>query len=333
MIKKAALVASALLVLPIYGLRFSVVRLPTHRCAPTCLATNDGDDASTTNYDRLKAEAENPFRVLRRFLYGAAGANAALGGFIALTQLGGTLGNAPSALPLTQVGTNLAVDFGVVGLALVAFKFDSEGSVVAVAPELEARAAAKLTEDEVEARAAMLGTLPISVVATEAGEVREAAVGDAMALGGQHVVIVCGSAKVIEEALVKAKILGDRFAKQGILVVPCDLALVDAAAASGGGGSRSGGGGGFGKDAFADNPYVAQPVLSGTAAKAWSAYCGAELASAAAQAGTTEGEMRIRGIAVVASRSDGKVVRRGLGVPDWGLVIKDLAGGSDPKGK
>ena len=151
-----------------------------------------------TNLDRLKEEAANPFRTLRLFVYGAAGANAAVGGFTSLAQLAGSVGGAPKALPLDQVLQNIGVDFGVVAAAALLYNFDNqnkEKQVEAIAGR-DATAAARtrnvLSKDDMAAREATLKALSVDIVVNEAGEKRPATVSEAMTGARQHVVFVAG---------------------------------------------------------------------------------------------------------------------------------------------
>jgi hypothetical protein len=59
-------------------------------------------------YARLRAEAKAPYRGLRRVVYLTAGASAAIGAFIMITQ--GLAGRATEDL-----GQNLLIQFGVLG--------------------------------------------------------------------------------------------------------------------------------------------------------------------------------------------------------------------------
>ncbi|MEB3826764.1 DUF3493 domain-containing protein [Phormidium sp. CCY1219] len=72
---------------------------------------------SPEKYARLKAEADAPYRGLRKFIYVAFGASGAIGGFIFLTQLlaGRDVG---SALP------NFALQVGVVALMVWLFRLE-----------------------------------------------------------------------------------------------------------------------------------------------------------------------------------------------------------------
>ena len=86
------------------------------------LAGDEGDDAAPpppppSSLDKLRAEASNPFRTVRVFLYGSFALSATIGGFTALTQTAASVGAQPDALPLSQCLTNVAIDFRWVGLA------------------------------------------------------------------------------------------------------------------------------------------------------------------------------------------------------------------------
>lgn len=283
-----------------------------------------------SNFDKLKEEAENPFRTLRLFLYGAAGANAAIGGFTSLAQLAGTLGDAPSALPLDQVTQNLAVDFGVVAFAAALYRFDTAAAQVnrdAAAASAQG-AKTRLSKDDMAAREAVLAGLPIEVVVGGAGETKRAAVAEVQAGAKQSVVVLAGDKAIIKESLLKAKLLGDRFAKQNVLVVPYQLG------SKGGGGANNQANKGFGRATWEDRPYVAQAVREdaseeekdqvGNAETGWRAYIDDELEAAAVQAGISVADLAAQGIVIVANK-EGKIVRRGLGVPKWEIVISDLS--------
>ncbi|MEB3338199.1 MAG: DUF3493 domain-containing protein [Leptolyngbyaceae bacterium] len=73
---------------------------------------------SPEKYARLRAEAEAPYRSLRKFVYIACGISGLLGAFVFLAQLiaGRDVG---SDLP------NLAIQLGVVGLMIFLFRLES----------------------------------------------------------------------------------------------------------------------------------------------------------------------------------------------------------------
>lgn len=123
-----------------------------------------------------------------------------------------------------------------------------------------------------------------------------------------------------------------QFATQGILVVPVVLggSLTNEGSGSTGFGANT--------DATAANqPYVARPDGENDDNAAWQDYVDEELASAteqsaAAAAAGVEGAdaPASRGIVIVCNR-DGKVVRRGLGVPVWNKVVAELNDGDPEK--
>ncbi|MEM9116294.1 MAG: DUF3493 domain-containing protein [Cyanobacteria bacterium P01_F01_bin.56] len=76
---------------------------------------------SRERYQRLKAEAQAPYKGLRKFVYGTFAASGAIGAFIFLTQaLAGR--DVGSALP------NLALQIGVVALMVFLFRLESRKS-------------------------------------------------------------------------------------------------------------------------------------------------------------------------------------------------------------
>jgi hypothetical protein len=74
---------------------------------------------SPEKYARLKAEAQAPYKSLRKFVYGAVGASGAIGAFVFFTQLlaGRDVG---SALP------NLGVQLGVIGIVVLLFRLEKK---------------------------------------------------------------------------------------------------------------------------------------------------------------------------------------------------------------
>lgn len=74
---------------------------------------------SAEKYARLKAEAQAPYKSLRKFIYGAVGASGAIGAFVFFTQLlaGRDVG---SALP------NLGVQLGVIGIVVLLFRLEKK---------------------------------------------------------------------------------------------------------------------------------------------------------------------------------------------------------------
>lgn len=72
---------------------------------------------SPEKYARLRAEAQAPYRGLRRFIYGALGASGALGGFVFLAQIA-------AGRDLEQAVPNFLLQLGVVALMVTLFRLD-----------------------------------------------------------------------------------------------------------------------------------------------------------------------------------------------------------------
>jgi len=73
---------------------------------------------SPEKYARLRAEAEAPYRGLRKFIYGALGASGALGGFVFLAQIA-------AGRDLEQAVPNFLLQAGVVALMVTLFRLES----------------------------------------------------------------------------------------------------------------------------------------------------------------------------------------------------------------
>lgn len=307
-------------------------RMPAAVVRTVIIARGDSqgaDDAAPakplTTYDKLKEEAANPFRALRLFLYAAGGANALIGFLVSLTQLIGVVGDAPNHLPGETVAQNLAIDLGVVVAAILLYRYENASQEVGMQQKAEQqeRNKNKIGKTDLLAREAELAELQLSVVVGGEGERRNAPVRDLQTQARQHIVVVAGKAAMRSEALVKAQILGERFAKQNVLIVPVPLESVAEMRES------SAMAKGFGRDTAMDKPYVAQAVGCNNDAEGeldggeWSEYLERELEAAAAQSKQSIGALKQQGFVIVARR-DGKIVRRGLGAPAWDMIIEDL---------
>jgi hypothetical protein len=141
------------------------------------------DPAVPTNLDRLKEESANPFRTFRLFLYGASGASALIGGLTSCAQLAGTLGDAPQALPLATVVTNLGVDFGVVAAAVALYRFENGERDAELADAVRSdvlKKAPRVSKAAMAQREAVLKDLPLTITLDVAGETKRATVNKAL---------------------------------------------------------------------------------------------------------------------------------------------------------
>ncbi len=82
------------------------------------MTTEQNKSRTENRYAKLQAEANAPFRALRRFVYLACGASGALGAYIFLTQLLSAKGELSTTL------SNLAVQMGVIGLMILLYRLD-----------------------------------------------------------------------------------------------------------------------------------------------------------------------------------------------------------------
>ena len=72
---------------------------------------------SKARYDKLVAEAEAPFKGLRKFAYASFGASGAIGGFVFFTKI-------LAGRDLQQSIPNLALQMGVVALMVFLFRWE-----------------------------------------------------------------------------------------------------------------------------------------------------------------------------------------------------------------
>lgn len=83
---------------------------------------------------------------------------------------------------------------------------------------------------------------------------------------------------------------------------------------------------GFEKMSWEEQGNIGSPV----GAEAWGDYLAEELDAAAAQSRMSLDELKAKGVVIVANKK-GKIVRRGLGVPEWPDVFADLNPASNKK--
>lgn len=262
---------------------------------------------------RLREEAANPFRSLRFFVYGSSAFSAGIGGLSSLAQLAGSLGGAKYALPLDQVLQNIGVNFGVVFVMGALWKFDSDGQqeererISALFDRRNQVKRSKIPSSALKASEQQLQGLPLEVVVGE-DAMQSMTVKELQADAKQHVVVLAGNDAMVSDALLSAELMGTSFSRANILVVPLKQREEEPATAKG-----------FGKTEEVLG-FVAKPPPESI--PAWKAFVDTEITNAEKQAGDST-VIREQGIVLVV-RNDGKVVRRGLGVPDWNMVRKDV---------
>ncbi|WP_042892262.1 DUF3493 domain-containing protein [Anaplasma marginale] len=80
---------------------------------------NSKNKLSKEKYARLKAEAQAPYRGLRKFIYVAFAASGFIGGMVFLAQL--AAGSNPA-----EVLPNLALQIGIVALMILLFRWEQK---------------------------------------------------------------------------------------------------------------------------------------------------------------------------------------------------------------
>ncbi|MGG6239486.1 DUF3493 domain-containing protein [Nodosilinea sp. AN01ver1] len=93
--------------------------MPPKYSRPDQLPEQPPEGMNPEKYARLRAEAQAPYKGLRKFIYGAVGASGAIGAFVFFTQLLAGR-DVSSALP------NLAVQLGVIALVVVLFRLEKK---------------------------------------------------------------------------------------------------------------------------------------------------------------------------------------------------------------
>lgn len=76
---------------------------------------------SQERFERLVQETKSPFKGFRKVIYGAVGASGLLGAFVFLTQL-------IAGREVNTALSNLAVQMGVIGLAVFLFWLEGRGN-------------------------------------------------------------------------------------------------------------------------------------------------------------------------------------------------------------
>ncbi|CAK0757207.1 hypothetical protein CVIRNUC_002521 [Coccomyxa viridis] len=234
----------------------------------------------------IRSEVEAPFRALRLVFFGFFTLSASIGAAIAITQVIGAIGNAPGALPLTDVATSLAIDLGAV--ALFAFLLRND---------LKARdkQIARLTREE------RLGALQLGLANGKRIRV-------AQLRSFSRAVIAAGSPQQVADAMKEAEQFREPLLERGVLVIPLPIYEGNAAPPeeNGAGSTESS------DDQTKSNlRWRATPVNL----EQWKAWFKeqADLAGAKIDRGL-----------YVSLRLDGRVRGSGLGPPPWQRLIAQL---------
>jgi hypothetical protein len=275
---------------------------------------------------KLKEEIASPFRKVRLFFYSAMGIAGGLGAFTTVPALllavrdggGGGGGDGGSSDALSAALNNIAIDVGGIVGAVTLWNRDTadERQKLERFAEKEKKLSFQLTDAEKTEREQELARMPVQVQISEQDEnvTRIVPLGDLQAKGKQHVIVVAGSRPFVRDAVISAKIEGvELFNAKETFVVP--VVLDDVVQLEEG---RDAVAKGFGapKETLMSAPYIGKP----TQINVWQAYLQKEIDLAVKQ-----GEVNIvdKGL-VLAVKRTGKVVRRGVGIPPWKVLVDEM---------
>lgn len=280
----------------------------------------DNSGIETSTRAKLKAEISSPFRKLRQFIYGAAGAAGALGTITSVPQLILALEGATEKGSVSDIALNIAIDLGAVITAVVLWDRESnaEKAKINQFQSKEQQLSAKLSSEEISEREAFLGKLPVEILFSNSDEnvTRIVSLNDLQAKGKQHAIIVTGSAAFVKDALISARIEGTNlFTAKETCVIPVVYQEEQL---------ETEGSKGFGaKDSLMNAPYIGRP----TQIPVWLRYLQQEVELAERQGSKGVVDQGL----VLAVAQNGKVIRRGLGLPPWKEVCDQLNSATAPK--
>ena len=269
---------------------------------------------------KLKEEIASPFRKVRLFFYAAMGIAGGLGAFTAVPALLiiGTQNGGEGSDAIQTALSNIAIDVsGIVG-AVALWNRDTadERRKLERFAEKEKKLTYQLTDAEKMEREEELARMPVQVQISEQDEnvTRIVPLGNLQAKGKQHVVIVAGSRPFVRDAVISAKIEGvELFNTKETFVIP--VVLDDVVQLEEG---RDAVAKGFGapKETLMSAPYIGKP----TQINVWQAYLKKEIDLAVKQG---EADIVNKGL-VLAVKRNGKVVRRGVGIPPWKELVDEM---------
>ena len=274
---------------------------------------------------RIKEEIANPLRKVRFFFYAAMFMGGGLGTITTLPQLlfaiqDGAAATATSGASdggVTTILTNLGIDVGaaVAGIALYLNDMKDESTKLERFTKKEQQLSNQLKTTDINDREKEIGMLPIEIIYSEkdVNTTRIVSVSDIQTKGKQNVVIVAGSQAFVRDSVISARIEGNElFNSKNTFILPVVLQgkqLDEVEEKRGFAAIES-------KEALMEAPYIAKPAQ----VFVWERYLQKEVSLAELQGGKNIAEQGI----VIAVARNGKVVRRGLGLPVWKSLIAEI---------
>ena len=312
------------------SLKIAASELQTLSDNENAIDVKDRIEGNSVMQAKLQEEMSSPFRKVRQFIYIAFGLGGGIGLFTALPQL--SMAFSTDDADITNAIVNVFIDLG--GLLGAIFLWRVEGAAgdekVETFIEKTKAEGFKMDKSESNEREVEISNMPVEINFSEsnAEEKRIVRFGDLQSKGNQHLIVIAGSEEVVRDAVLSARIEGtDLFSMKDTMVVPIvfdgvsyddspesgptQLATREAEVIMKGFGA---------KQSILDAPYIGQP----TQLNVWRKYLTKEVDQAKAQ-GTPD--ILDQGL-VLAVRRDGKITRRGVGIPPWKSLIEELEASS-----
>ncbi|GAB5354031.1 hypothetical protein AAMO2058_000084900 [Amorphochlora amoebiformis] len=218
----------------------------TERFQDIIRGISGGVSSSSTSLE-LEAEVRNPFRRFRQFVWGGAAIASGLGSAVSLTQTIGAL-TGKETIPLSQAGTNLAVNTAIAAGMLALLRFESSGNEKDKEQIQEFREVLSNATN----RVSQMSKLKVNVVSestvvqkgvgfgesgpessanTKPTSISDLRAGDSSS-GPRRIVVLAGNGKFVTEALKSARkadakgvdLGSSKFDKERVFVVPVVMA-------------------------------------------------------------------------------------------------------------
>lgn len=295
------------------------------------LASNDESESLNDEMKaKLKAEMASPFYRVRQFLYIAGGSAGALGTLTTIPQI---IIASTNGGDISTAVTNVAIDIGLLVAAVLLWNYDSsnQNKKLSIFVDKQKKQSNAISSIEAKQNEDTLKLLPIEIPASVFNEsiTKIVSFGDLQSKGKQNVVIFAGDKEFVRDSVISARITGiDEFQSKETLIVPIEMTRDKAAIESSNIASASAKGFGPKEDLFAQ-PYIARAAQFNL----WEQYMQREIVAAEKQGGASEVEdIMFKGIVLVV-RSNGKIIRRGIGIPPWKTILAEIEESNKNKSK
>ena len=309
--------------------------------------STQNDNSDDISLIKLKAEAASPFRLFRQFIYGSIGAAGGIGTFTAIPQLILSFQNDGDKSTAIQ---NIIIDVGAVISAVIFWNIEStnEKKKIENFKDKQRLMDNRLSNDDITERELDLSKLPVEIQVSENNEniTRIVSLSELQSKGKQHVIIVTGSTNFVKDSVISARLEGtELFNSKDTIIIPfiTDDNQLERATKKGFGANR--------RESLMSSPYIGKPkqvklyssnyyflfhnyfintkvyrhyLLNSSILylklNVWEAILEKEFDLAKSQGSK---DVVKQGL-VLAIKKTGKVIRRGLGLPPWKILLEEL---------